>query len=348
MISQRTLAHAGFLIALVVVTGAAQAATLFDPDTFTDGTVGAWGGGDSLTNLLGGPVGAADRFMQAQSFGGGGQGSKMAYYNDDPKFTGNYATAGVTAARVNFRSLSSNNLTMRLVLMDSSGSEWTSTTGQAVAANSTWATYTFTIGQSSMTRVSGSNSFATTMATVTRFMFRHQTGLPSTQGTSIAAFMGVDNPELIAPVQALSGTLQLADTGPFALNRTIGYTVKQGTTTIGSGSVVASGSSTPFSISVLGSLSGAATIVWDGSSFLVRRTAVNLSGSNQALGSVTMQNGDVDASGEVDAADIDVVIADFGSTYPGGSTPNADVDVSGETDAADIDVVIANFGGTDD
>ncbi len=337
-----------FLLSFSVVGAVAQAATLFDPDTFTDGTLADWVSGVSLTSQLGGPAGATDRFMQAQSFGGGGQGSKMAYYNDSSKFTGDFTAAGVTGARVNFRSLSSANLTMRAVLMDSGGNEWTSTTGQIVAGNSTWATYTFTISQASMTRVSGNGTFAFTMANVTRFMFRHNTGSPSTQGTAVAAFMGVDNPELIAPTQALSGTLQLADTGPFALNRTIGYTVKQGTTTIGSGSVVASGSSTPFSISVLGSLSSAATIVWDGSSFLVRRTAVNLSGSNQALGSVTMQNGDVDASGEIDAADIDVVIADFGSTYPGGPTPNADVDVSGETDAADIDVVIANFGGTDD
>ena len=336
------------LLSLSLVGAVAQAATLFNPDTFTDGTLADWVSGVSLTSQLGGPAGAADRFMQAQSFGGGGQGSKMAYYNDSAKFTGDFTAAGVTGVRVNFRGLSSNSLTMRVVLMDSSGSEWTSSVGQVVAANSNWATYTFTISQSSMTRVSGSNAFSTTMATVSRFMFRHNPGAPSTQGTSVAAFMGVDNPELIAPTQALSGTLQLSDTGPFALNRTIGYTVKQGTTTLGSGSVVASGSSTPFSISLLGSLSGAATIVWDGSSFLVRRTAVNLSGSNQALGSLNMQNGDVDNSGEVDAADIDLVIADFGSTYPGGSTPNADVDVSGETDAADIDVVIANFGGTDD
>ncbi|MBL8060665.1 MAG: dockerin type I repeat-containing protein [Chthonomonas sp.] len=51
--------------------------------------------------------------------------------------------------------------------------------------------------------------------------------------------------------------------------------------------------------------------------------------------------GDVDGSGEVDAADIDFVIAQFGS-----ANPAADVDGSGEVDAADIDIVIANFGRT--
>ncbi len=326
----------------------AHAATVFDPDTFANGTILDWGSGCNLNNQSGGPLGPSDLFLHVQSFGGGGQGSRMAYYNDSSKFTGSFTAVGVTGVRVNFRSLSSNNLTMRLVLMDSNGSEWTSTTGQTVAANSNWATYTFTVNQTSMTRVTGTSTFASTMANVSRFMFRHQTGSPATQGTAIAAMMGVDNIELIAPTQTLSGTLLLSDTGAFALNRTIAYTVKQGTSTVGSGSVVATSSSTPFSISLLGSLSGAATIVWDGSSFLARKTLLNLNGANQALGSVTMQNGDVDGSGEVDAADIDMVIADFGSSYPGGSTPNADVDVSGETDAADIDVVIANFGGTDD
>ncbi|MBL8060762.1 MAG: hypothetical protein JNK63_08675, partial [Chthonomonas sp.] len=63
-----------------------------------------------------------------------------------------------------------------------------------------------------------------------------------------------------------------------------------------------------------------------------------------AIGTATMQNGDVNNTGEVDAADIDQVIADFGST----SDISSDTDVNGEVDAADIDIVIANFGGVDD
>lgn len=54
-------------------------------------------------------------------------------------------------------------------------------------------------------------------------------------------------------------------------------------------------------------------------------------------------NGDADDSGEVDAADIDAVIADFG-----GSGVMTDMDGSLEVDAADIDIVIANFGSTDE
>ncbi len=53
--------------------------------------------------------------------------------------------------------------------------------------------------------------------------------------------------------------------------------------------------------------------------------------------------GDVDNSNEIDAADIDLVIAAFG-----GSAVGADVDGSGEVDAADIDIVISYFGSTGD
>ena len=50
---------------------------------------------------------------------------------------------------------------------------------------------------------------------------------------------------------------------------------------------------------------------------------------------------DVNRSDEVDAADIDSVISQFGSITPGIAE---DVDGSGEVDAADIDMVIGNFG----
>lgn len=58
-----------------------------------------------------------------------------------------------------------------------------------------------------------------------------------------------------------------------------------------------------------------------------------------------MYAGDVDDSNEVDAVDIDIVIANFGFVdgQPG-FNPAIDVDGTGEIDAADIDLVIANFG----
>ena len=159
--------------------------------------------------------------------------------------------------------------------------------------------------------------------------------------------MIVDNIRVVsgAENQHLTGTLALNDTvSEFVFARNISYEVKQGTLTVASGSVVATTPNSSFDISMPPAVTGAATISWDGSSFLKRNTLVSLTGSSQSVGTVNVQNGDVDGTGEVDAADIDSVIAAFGQM----NDQNEDVDVSGEVDAADTDIVIANFGGMDD
>ncbi len=106
-------------------------------------------------------------------------------------------------------------------------------------------------------------------------------------------------------------------------------------------SVAASGAYTYKPASVL---PGSYTLSIKSGSFLKKSQTVTLSSSTVA--NFTLQNGDVDGSGEVDAADIDGVIAAFGGST-NGPTIWPDVDFSGEVDAADIDIVIANFGGTD-
>ncbi len=94
---------------------------------------------------------------------------------------------------------------------------------------------------------------------------------------------------------------------------------------------------------------GTYDVYLDGSPWLRRKLgSVTLaSGSNTA--NFTLINGDVDDSGEVDAADIDSVIAHFGETPDSPSwLESADVDGSEEVDAADIDIVIASFGNVDE
>lgn len=151
------------------------------------------------------------------------------------------------------------------------------------------------------------------------------------------------------PPQYITGSLNLDDTtGPFAVNRLMRFTVKQGTTSIGSAEILTSYASTPFIIEVPASATGAATLEWDGASFLRNSLNITLSGTQTVAGPMVLSNGDVDNSGEVDAGDIDVVIANFGQAFPGGiGNPFSDVDCSGEVDATDIDIVIANFGRTD-
>ncbi len=158
-------------------------------------------------------------------------------------------------------------------------------------------------------------------------------------------------PSPIMASQSVTGSLMLNDTTTFgsSLERYIHYTVRQDGQVVAGGMVTAEGQNTPFNVTIPSNISGTVEITWDGSSFLARKSFVNLTGSNQELGLVTMQNGDVDDSGEVDAADVDEAIANFGETWPGGyGNIDADVDVSGEVDAADLDIIIANFGGIND
>ncbi len=90
--------------------------------------------------------------------------------------------------------------------------------------------------------------------------------------------------------------------------------------------------------------SGTRSLVFQTRSGLRRSVIVSLQPTPVSGMVVGLTNGDVDNSGEVDAADIDIAIANFGAT----NVTNPDVDCSGEVDAADIDVIIANFGAVGD
>ncbi len=102
-----------------------------------------------------------------------------------------------------------------------------------------------------------------------------------------------------------------------------------------------------YSVNVIGVVPGVSYQISADGPIWIRKTVtlVAPAGRNFTANNYNLFNGDVDNSGEVDAADIDDVIAAFGQTP--GSFLEADVDGSGEVDAADIDIVIANFGATD-
>lgn len=89
--------------------------------------------------------------------------------------------------------------------------------------------------------------------------------------------------------------------------------------------------------------SGSCTLKFRMQSTLIKSVSLVLGASPQVV-NVALISGDVDASGEVDAVDIDEVISEFGTT----SNVPSDVDGSDEVDAIDIDIVISRFGNIDD
>ena len=151
--------------------------------------------------------------------------------------------------------------------------------------------------------------------------------------------------------RTVQGTVILDDTLPsFApIQRQISYQVVQNNSILASGTLNMNSNSQFFQFQMSDAYSGAASVVFNGSSFLKRVVPVSLNSNPVLTGPVNLNNGDPDFSGEVDAVDIDLVISRFGNAYPSNSpNPDADVDCSGEVDAVDIDIVIANFGAVDE
>ena len=147
------------------------------------------------------------------------------------------------------------------------------------------------------------------------------------------------------PQASLNGTLVLGGgTDVFGFPRSISYELRRGAAKLASGTVLATGAEAPFYIPLSPVNAGPAILTWTGPSYLRRDQQVNIITGQQDLGTFTLPGGDIDGSGEVDAADIDRVITDFG--FVGNFL--SDADGSGEVDAGDIDAVISSFGLTND
>ncbi|MEM6632089.1 MAG: hypothetical protein AAF694_20600 [Bacteroidota bacterium] len=179
---------------------------------FQDGTLQGWAGGDILTvNEAGGPQGSGDRFLNVKTDPLSNQaGSRLAAYNGEAGWTGDYLTAGITEIVMDLKNLADTviNLEMRIVFFGpgsdvQSATRFTSTRAIVIPPDNQWHRAVFSIAEDSLTRVFGSDSYNVVMQGVQRVMFRHQPGDPSAGGTSITAGLGVDNVEAIGPTIAL-------------------------------------------------------------------------------------------------------------------------------------------------
>ncbi|MBL8060054.1 MAG: hypothetical protein JNK63_04975 [Chthonomonas sp.] len=148
----------------------------------------------------------------------------------------------------------------------------------------------------------------------------------------------------------VTGTLVFGNYVGSGVSRPVTFEFYDGATFIDSTTInVTPNGGTPVAYSVDTDARGASiTVKANGTRWLKEAVVANISGPGATGVNLTLQNGDPDLTGEVDAADIDMVILNFGSVFPGPGPEDSDIDGSGEVDAADIDVVIANFGAIDD
>jgi hypothetical protein len=209
---------AGTLWCAAAVSRAAVVGTM---DDFQDVTTMGWSGYDPNITVKpgGGPLGVTDAYMRVNATGLGGPGSRLAVDNGDARWTGNYLWSGITALEGDFINVSSGPLEIRAVLFSGSFDRSTSTLSAVLPSDAAWHHLVFQLDSASLTNVMGTMSYNDFMSDITAVMFRHNSGAPSSGGTSVVGTMGLDN---LHSIPAPTSALVLAS-GVFASRRRRGH-----------------------------------------------------------------------------------------------------------------------------
>ncbi len=114
---------------------------------------------------------------------------------------------------MDFANFSHSTLEMRAVFFSVTGARWTSANAQIIPADGgAWHHLAFGLGPADLVLVAGTDTYTQCMSNVTRLMFRHDAGTPSSGGTAIVAVGGFDN-VLAAPAPGGVALLALAGLG---------------------------------------------------------------------------------------------------------------------------------------
>jgi hypothetical protein len=195
-------AHAFLVVVVITLFAAAPAARAVvstEVDTFQDGTTEGWTGGASPTNIAsGGPAGAGDKYLRLSA-----NFSNMASYNFT-QWSGNYTGAGVMDIGVDLMDQpGSDPASIRLVIFGPTLSRWTSVNPVAVPADGVWRHFVFSLRPADMVNVfATSDTYAQTLASADRLMFRHDVDAPTAGGTPFTGSIGIDNVTAIVPEPA--------------------------------------------------------------------------------------------------------------------------------------------------
>jgi hypothetical protein len=192
-------------------------------NTFQGGGNAGWtnGGGaaDPVVVSTGGPGGAGDAFLRVTANGGGGAGSKLVTINESTAWTGNFATAGVTAVSMDLKNFGTSPLSMRVALEESGsgGTHYVSNPPFTLPADGAWHTATFPLTSAGLTSLNGGTPLATGLTRITEFRILDNPSLDF-RGASIASSFGVDN---IRAVPEPGAALLVAAVVPLLWRRTL-------------------------------------------------------------------------------------------------------------------------------
>jgi hypothetical protein len=195
--------QAATLTAAFIQVPPATAVILDQIDDFEDGTTEGWRVGTGMgnphpappSNQLGGPAGASDNYMLLTSFGGRGSGSRLAVFNFNQQWSGDFISAGVARITMDVNNFGAGDLSLRLLLANSEVLQVP--THVAVSSNSVqlpagtgWTSVEFPIGSGDLTAIAGTVNGALTTATELWIFHSIAAEFPP---DPVVALLGVDN-----------------------------------------------------------------------------------------------------------------------------------------------------------
>ncbi|MBI3837060.1 MAG: hypothetical protein HY288_03895 [Planctomycetia bacterium] len=219
-------------------------------DDFQDGTTQNWTNGPvaNPVNVLGGPGGASDRFLQVSSgtFGGG---PRLVVFNDT-QWIGNYVAAGMTAIEMDLKNFTASAEAIRIALRTSSGGSTTpgysSTTAFALPPDNAWHHAVFSLDSGSLTGINSPPPLSTFLTAVGDCRILQAAAGPALIGDFGNFQVGVDNitadgqPQLSFQQSTVSLPEGNAGTTPFVFTvtlssvsgATVTYATADGTATV--------------------------------------------------------------------------------------------------------------------
>lgn len=327
--------HRKFISVFAVMGGAICASHALDVnvvENFEGQNIGGWLGGGGCTILADTTPVGGNFVLKVTS------GPKLGMKNETDAYIGDYLAAGVTGAEAWFKNTSSQTLHLRMVLF-SRVDRWTSRVALVLAPNSGWVRHTFPVAEASLMRVQGTKTYAASMISVNRLMFRHDP-IGAATVPSINATMSVDNIR-VRNGRSILGTVNLQDwSGPVA-GRTVAVTVVTGGGQIWNGNATLDAAG-KFEVESVW-LPGSYTVYVKADRWLQRSAPVSITGLSGSA-SFSLINGDVDGDNEVGSGDLSALSAAFLSSS-GDANWNelADLDGDGEVGSADLSVLSTNF-----
>jgi hypothetical protein len=191
---------------LIVAAGSLPAVSIYQVDTFQDGTTLGWFVPGASPNppvnvATGGPAGAGDAYLRLAATGGATAGGRLAVLNES-QWAGNYLAAGIAAIRMNANNFGPEDLYLRLLFEDFGPLPGPpvnlalSANAVVVPANSGWMTVQFPIAPGDlMPETFGTVVGALTDTNTLRIFHNPMPAFPG-PGVgipSVSAVLGVDN-----------------------------------------------------------------------------------------------------------------------------------------------------------